>query len=578
MDSKETLPVTEDHPGSSTEDEMPEKTDPGLVPGVAKSSDPDTSDGEVPSTTDGLHPNEQTGAQEPEYITGVKLHLIIFAITLCCFLMLLDSSILSTAVPVITNDFHALEDIGWYVSAYQLALSALQPLTGKFFTYFSLKWTFLVFFGLFELGSLLCGVAVSSKMLIIGRAVAGLGGSGLYNGGMTIIVACLPLQKRPTVTGIVMGCAQLGLIAGPLVGGALTEFTTWRWCFYINLPIGGLAAILLAVIHIPDQTEKQGFKAVVTDPNVWHKFDLTGSLLFVPAVVMLLLALHFGGGEYAWDSATVIGLFCGFGGALAVFLAWEWRAGEDAMVPLSMIRKQVVWASSLSGMFMFSSMFCITYFIPVFFQAILGATPVRSGVYMLPTMLSQLIAGVSSGFLVSKFGYYLPWLAFSGVALSISNGLMSTFTASTATGQWIGYQILHGVGRGTGIQMPLLAVQSALPVTQVSVGIALNVFIQNLGSAIFISAANTIFDGALKSQLVEKAPGVDAEAVIAAGATGFRKFVPSADLPGVLSAYATSVDRVFYLAAGLAVAAFATSWGTGWNDVRKKKAAAVGEV
>jgi len=110
------------------------------------------------------------------------------------------------------------------------------------------------------------------------------------------------------------------------------------------------------------------------------------------------------------------------------------------------------------------------------------------------------------------------------------------------------------------------------------VGIALNVFIQNLGSAIFISAANTIFDGALKSQLVEKAPGVDAEAVIAAGATGFRKFVPSADLPGVLSAYATSVDRVFYLAAGLAVAAFATSWGTGWNDVRKKKAAAVGEV
>ena len=159
----------------------------------------------------------------PEYIAGIPLGLVILSIFLVTFLTFLDTSIISTAIPRITDDFHSLPDVGWYGSAYQLASATLQPLTGKIYTYFPSKWCYLVFFGLFELGSLLCGAANSSKMLIVGRAVAGMGSSGIVNGGLTILASSLPLEKRAIYTGLLLGFSQLGMVLGPLIGGALTE-------------------------------------------------------------------------------------------------------------------------------------------------------------------------------------------------------------------------------------------------------------------------------------------------------------------------------------------------------------------
>lgn len=150
-------------------------------------------------------------------------------------------------------------------------------------------------------------------------------------------------------------------------------------------------------IHVPDQVKKPPFKSVVTDKNAWQKFDLIGAIIFIPTMVMLLLALHFGGNEHPWKSATVIGLFCGFGGLAAVFLYWEYRAGEHAMMPFSIIRKRVVWTSCISNMFAFGANYCVIYFLPVYFQAILNATPFHSGVNMLPSVLLQIVFAVSSG-------------------------------------------------------------------------------------------------------------------------------------------------------------------------------------
>ena len=166
-------------------------------------------------------PTQET--KPPEYISGLPLRLVILSLFLVTFLTFLDTSIIATAIPRITDDFHSLPDVGWYGSAYQLASASLQPLTGKIYTYFPSKWCYLFFFGLFELGSLLCGAANSSKMLIVGRAVAGMGSSGIVNGGLTILASSVPLERRAISTGLLLGFSQTGMVLGPLIGGAFTE-------------------------------------------------------------------------------------------------------------------------------------------------------------------------------------------------------------------------------------------------------------------------------------------------------------------------------------------------------------------
>ncbi|CCF44816.1 hypothetical protein CH063_14096 [Colletotrichum higginsianum] len=283
----------------------------------------------------------------PTCVTGYKLLFAMAALNLSAILINLDSSILSTATPTITDEFHSVKDIGWYVSSYQLTVSALQPLTGKLFTYFSNKWTYIIFLVLFEVGSLICGLATSSPMFIAGRAIAGAGGAGLFNGSMIIVYAMVEAQKRPVMMGIMIGISQIGLIAGPLIGGALTQYSTWRWCFFINLPIGGIACILLALVYIPEQMPKPKVAAVLTDRNILQKFDVVGSAILIGSVVQLLLALHYGGGEYPWNSATVIGLLSGFAAATILFVVWEYRAGENATIPLKMLTNRVVASASM---------------------------------------------------------------------------------------------------------------------------------------------------------------------------------------------------------------------------------------
>lgn len=208
---------------------------------------------------------------------------------------------------------------------------------------------------LFEVGSLLCGVSTSSNMLIVGRAVAGMGGSGLQNGGLTIINAAAPMPKRPTLLGAVFGFGQLGLIAGPLVGGLLTQYASWRWCFYINLPIGAVVAALLIFLRIPDQILKQPPRKVL--PTLHKKLDLVGFALFAPASIMVLLAVQWGGNQYEWNSSIVIGVLVGGVAAAGVWAVWNYFKQDAALIPFPMVRKRHVWTSCLVGGFFGAAMF-----------------------------------------------------------------------------------------------------------------------------------------------------------------------------------------------------------------------------
>jgi len=509
-------------------------------------------------------------AKETEWVSGLKLWILM--LPLCCtfFLIMLDVSIIATAVPQITNEFRSLSNVGWYGAAYQLASGALQPLTGKLYVNFKNKRVFISFFALFELGSLICGVAPSSNVLIVGRAIQGMGTAGLQNGAFTIISAAVPLVQRPGLIGACQGIAQLGAVVGPLIGGVLTQYSTWRWCFYINLPPGAIVAAMLLFSRIPEGGVAKP-KAMEVVKDLHNKLDLVGFALFAPSVMMLLLAVQWGGNEYAWDSATVIGLFCGFVGNFAIWALWNHWKGDKALIPFSMASKLTVWTSCLFLGILMGSMFVAIYYLPIYFQAVNGVTPTMSGVYMLPSILAQLISAVLAGKLVGKVGRYLPFALASAALMAIGYGLCSTFSPGTATGEWIGYQILFGAGRGIGFQMPIVAVQHTLPPAQAPLAISLIMFTGMIFGALFLSFGATIFTQSLRQQIPQQDPGMDAAAIIEAGATGFRKILNPSEIRGILLAYSKSIDRVFYMITALTVLSFFFAFGLGWKDIREKK-------
>ncbi|KAH7087027.1 major facilitator superfamily domain-containing protein [Paraphoma chrysanthemicola] len=504
-----------------------------------------------------------------KYVTGFKLYIIVAAVAFVSFLMLLDNMIVSTAIPRITDQFHSLADVGWYASAYQFGSSAPQPLTGRIYKYFDTKWTYLVFFLIFEVGSVICGAATSSAMFIVGRFIAGFGGAGVATGSITIISLCAPLEKRPPLIGLNLAFNLLGLVLGPLIGGAFTSYTTWRWCFYVNLPVGAVAMLGIVPLRIPEENIKPNPLSLL--PRIHHYLDLVGFALLAPAVLQLLLALQFGGQAHPWKSATVIGLLCGSVANFVVWGFWNRYRGEDAMLPRSLISRRDVLCSGLYVAFLTSAVYGGIYYLPLYFQAVDGASAIKSAVYLLPLIISQLITAGFSGVAVSKIGYVIPVAVFSTVFLSIGTGLYSLLQPGSSSGKWIGFQILGGIGFGAGLQLAIIAVQAAMNSEELTSGIAFVVFSQAFGPTIAMTLYNVIFLESIKDQIPKLAPNISSTRIVNAGATGFRAFVPAEDLPNVLKAYANSIDRTFYLAAAFATLCGIFLWGMGWHDLREKK-------
>ncbi|KAI1617443.1 DNA repair protein RAD50 [Exophiala viscosa] len=481
----------------------------------------------------------------------------------------MTGSIIATAIPQITTHFKSLEDIGWYGSASLVTTCCLQPFVGKIYTHFPTKHTFIIFMIIFTIGSIICGMASSSKILIGGRAVQGAGAAGLLNGAFTVIAAVAPPDKKPMFTGVGMALSTVGQVIGPTIGGALTERVSWRWCFYINLPFSGLVLLVLCTLSIPEQTEKKPVRSTWR-ATVKEELDLLGFALFAPACVMFLLAIIWGGNKFAWRSSAIIGLFCGAAATTIVFVLRETRRGEKAMIPPSIIRKQLVIFGCITNLLGMASNLTLAYYLPLWFQVVKGESPLMSGVMVLPTAIAQSIGAVLAGKFVQVLRYCAPWAMFGSMISSIGSGLMTTFVPSTGAGAWIGYQILVGLGRASVMQIPIIAIQGFLPPKEQAMATSQVFFFQYLGGTVFLAVAETIFTSALRSGLRDDAPNVNAELIINAGATAVRSVLSEANLPGVLRAYNHAIICTFNLAVAGTSAAFFACIGLGWKPLPHK--------
>ena len=396
--------------------------------------------------------------------------------------------------------------------------------------------------------------------------MAGVGSAGISGGAVVIMMHTTPIEKRPTYMGNMGAVYGLASAAGPLLGGVFTTKVTWRWCFYINLPIGGLTlGIILLVLKLPSSKN-----APTTIKEQIHRLDPLGTLCFFPGIICLLLALQWGGSTYSWQSARIIVLLIVFGLCMVTFITIQIWKGETATVPPRIFRQRSILSGCYFSLTAGSALMVMIYYMPIWFQAIKGVSAVKSGIMTLPIILTLVIANLIAGLVVTRIGYYTPFMIASSIFMSIGSGLITTFTTTTNHPEWIGFQFVFGVGIGLGMQQSGVAAQTVLTKKDVPTGVSLIFFFRNLGGALFVSISQNVLQNELINGL-KHIPGLNAQAILRAGATGLRRVVEPHYLQQVLIAYNGALVKVFYCAVAVSCASIIGALTMEWRSVKKAR-------
>ncbi|MEU0024351.1 MDR family MFS transporter [Streptomyces sp. NPDC006335] len=473
------------------------------------------------------------------------------ALLLGMLLAALDQTIVSTALPTIVSDLGGMDHLSWVVTAYLLASTAATPLWGKLGDQYGRKRLFQTAIVIFLIGSALCGMSQDMTQLIAFRALQGLGGGGLMVLSMAIVGDLVPPRERGRYQGLFGAVFGATSVLGPLLGGLFTEHLSWRWVFYVNLPVGVVAlAVIAVVLRIPRKSTK-------------HVIDYLGTFLIAAVATCLVLVASLGGNTWGWGSPQIVGLAV-LGVVLAfAFVAVERRAAEPVL-PLKLFRVRTFTLSAVISFIVGFAMFGAMTYLPTFLQVVQGVSPTMSGVHMLPMVFGLLLSSTVSGQIVSRTG---RWKVFPVAGTAVTTlGLLLLHRLDESSSTWVMslYFCVFGLGLGLVMQVLVLIVQNAVSYEDLGVATSGATFFRSIGASFGVAIFGTVFANRLGDKLAEALrgaqlpPGVSVSG-IEADSRGL------AELPGslrseALHAYASSITDVFLYAAPVAFLGFVLAW------------------
>ncbi|MFI5679468.1 MDR family MFS transporter [Streptomyces cellulosae] len=501
--------------------------------------------------------DERDGREEPdgpgersEHVSGDVL-VSIGALLLGMLLAALDQTIVSTALPTIVSELGGLDHLSWVVTAYLLASTAATPLWGKLGDQYGRKRLFQIAIVIFLVGSALCGAAQNMPQLIGFRALQGAGGGGLMVLSMAIVGDLVPPRERGRYQGLFGAVFGTTSVLGPLLGGLLTEHLSWRWVFYVNLPIGVVAlAVIAVVLRIPRKSTR-------------HVIDYLGTFLIASVATCLVLVASLGGTTWGWGSPQTVGLAV-LGVVLAgAFVAVERRAAEPVL-PLKLFRIRTFTLSAVISFVVGFAMFGAMTFLPTFLQVVQGISPTLSGVHMLPMVSGLLLASTVSGQIVSRTGRWKVFpIAGTGVT-TVGLLLLHELDEHSSTLEMSCFFFVFGLGLGLVMQVLVLIVQNAVSYEDLGVATSGATFFRSIGASFGVAIFGTIFANRLGDQLADAFRGVRLPPGVSAGALEADPrgigALPAALRPPALHAYATSITDVFLYAAPVALLGFVLAW------------------
>jgi EmrB/QacA subfamily drug resistance transporter len=474
-----------------------------------------------------------------------SVRMIFAALMLVLLLASLDQTIVSTALPTIVGDLGGLAHLSWVVTAYLLAATIAGPLYGKLGDLYGRKTVLQVAIVIFLIGSVLCGISQSMFELIAFRTLQGLGAGGLMVVTLAVIGDVIAPSERGKYQGYFGGVFGVSTVIGPLLGGFFVDNLSWRWIFYVNLPVGAAALVMIALAFHPHTIRQR------------HAMDYLGALFLAGTLASIVLFTSLGGTTWSWGSPEIVGLIVASVILLPLFLLVEHRASEPIM-PLSLFRNHTFSVTSGVGFIVGFALFGAITYLPLYLQVTKGSSPTKSGLQLLPLMGGVLVTSITSGQLISRFGRYRMFPIIGTGVMTIAMGLLSLLHAGTSVGFAALYAAVLGLGLGMVMQVLVLAVQNSVDPAVMGVATSGSTLFRQVGGSIGVALFGTIFANRVRVELAHRLPA-GAHVPKTINPAGIKRLPPRTH-EAFAQAFSAALHPVFVTAAAVSLVAFGLSW------------------